>query len=77
VAVPATGGSGRGPDQHVAHAHLAPTVALPVVAGKALHQDAGEWPFAVHKDPLAGHKDIVEDDQRLVPAERGVTHVQA
>ena len=41
------GGQSRGADDHVAHAHLAPAVALAVVAGEPLYDYAGELILAV------------------------------
>ena len=70
------GGQCGGADQHVADADLAAAVALPVVAGEALDQLAGELDLAVHEDPVPGHEDVVEDDQGLLAAEARVADVE-
>ena len=69
------GGQGGGADEHVAHAHLAPAVALAVVAGEALHHHAGKLGLAVEEDALVGHEHVVKDGEGLHAAELGVAHV--
>ena len=69
------GGHGGRPDEHVAHANLAPAVALAVVAGEPLHQHAGKLRLPVEEDPVVGHEHIVEDGQGLHAAELAVAHV--
>ena len=70
------GGHRRRADEHVAHAHLAPAVALAVVAGEALHQHTGELRLPVEEDALVGDKHVVEHGEGLHAAELAVAHVQ-
>ena len=63
------------PDEHVAHPHLAPAVALAVIAGKPLHQHPSKLSLAIEEDPLVGHEHVVENGQGLYTAELGIAHV--
>ena len=69
------GGHGGGADQHVAHAYLAPAVALAVVTGEAFHQHTGELCLAVKEDTVIGHEHIVKYGQGFHTAEFGVSYV--
>ena len=69
------GNQGSGTDQGVAYADLAAAVALPVVAGKALHHHAGELILAVEEDVLVGDEHVVQHHQGLLAAELRVAHV--
>ena len=68
-------GHGSSTDQHVAHAHLAPAIALAVIASEALHQHSGKLGLAVEEDALVGHEYMVKDGEGLHTAELGVAHI--
>src|SRR4030042_1499898 len=66
---------GSSTNKHIADTGLTTAVALPVVTSKSLHQHNGEVDLTTHKNPLPRDKDIIQNSQRLVPAEIVVTHV--
>ena len=68
--------SGGGADEHVADADLAAAVALPVEAGEALDERAGELDLAAHVDALPGHEHVVEDHEGFLAAELRVADVE-
>mmetsp|Transcript_99307 Transcript_99307/g.286565 ORF Transcript_99307/g.286565 Transcript_99307/m.286565 type:complete len:436 (-) Transcript_99307:304-1611(-) len=61
-------------EHHVSEAGLA-DVGPPVVGGEALHERLAEFRLAVHEDVLGRHLHVLEDDDRLLPAELRVTLV--
>ena len=64
-----------GPDEHIAHAHLA-GVALAVVGGELFYQRAGEFAYSLYmKTRSQGDEDVVEDHQDFMTAVVEVTQV--
>ncbi|MPM24389.1 hypothetical protein SDC9_70871 [bioreactor metagenome] len=62
-------------DHHVAHAHLAATVALAMIAGKAFHHHAGELILAIQEEVLVGNEHMVQNHQGLLTAELCVANI--
>ena len=58
----------RGTNQYIAHTDFA-GIALTVISGKFFNQLAGKVIFLIHKHPVPGDKDIVQNNQGLMPAE--------
>ena len=70
------GSNGSSTDQNIAYTDFTATVALTVITGKTLHQQAAELVLTTHENIFVRNENIVKDHQRFVTAELAVTHIK-